>query len=65
MFGRPANAHSIVMQNQKPFSNKATLSKRRLNEIDQRKKIILIPTFLCLAQSKDWILDPTPLIQMP
>lgn len=39
MFGRPANARSVVIQNRKPFSNRADPSERRQNELDRRKKI--------------------------
>lgn len=44
MFGRPANARSVVIQNRKPFSNsnRADPSERRQNELDRRKKIEIV-----------------------
>lgn len=39
MFCRPANARSVVIQNRKPFSNRADPSERRQNELDRKSKI--------------------------
>lgn len=42
MFGRPANARSVVIQNRKPFSNRADPSERRQNGLDRTKKIKIV-----------------------
>lgn len=46
MFGRPANARSVVIQNRKPFSNRADPSERRQNGLDRTKKIKIVK--LCM-----------------